>query len=250
MSAPVPDQAILGPLIYAPPWARRQPPPGEADLRRQDSIEDPIEDPIEPAALEELGLPDSDASFAEQPSASFEDDFTVMTLEECLALAPEQSTDAAEQSAELEPPQWRGTAWPVLTRLACTILLALAGALGFRWLSAPPAETRGGQLVVQESLAPEPAAPATFATLKDVREPQSVPPPWSLDLMLSAGTGHDPGRQLTMSAAAAPAAAGGTTAAAVISTGPAHRASHAPGSQGNAFGARATMVHSSSDENR
>ena len=31
MSAPVPEQAILGPLIYAPPWARRQPPAGEAD---------------------------------------------------------------------------------------------------------------------------------------------------------------------------------------------------------------------------
>jgi hypothetical protein len=243
MSAPVPEQAILGPLIYAPPWARRQPPAGEADVGREDRLE--------PSAGEPLGLPNSDTSFAQQPSASFEDDFAVMTLEECLALAPEQGTDAPEPMAEPEPPQWRGTAWPVLTRLACTVLLALAGALGFRWLSVAPAEPREGQLVVQESFAQEPAALATVTTLKADREPQPVPPLWSLDLMLSAGTGHDPGRQLTMSAAAAPAPAGGTTAAAVISTGPAHRASHTPGSPGNGFGARATMVRAgSSDENR
>jgi hypothetical protein len=128
MSAPVPEQAILGPLIYAPPWARRQPPAGEANLWR--------EEPIEPKAAEPFGVSDLDAPFTEQPSTSVEDDFTAMTLdmtlEECLALAPDQSTDAPEPMAELDPPQWCGIAWPVLTRLACTIPLALTGALGFR----------------------------------------------------------------------------------------------------------------------
>ena len=107
---------------------------------------------MEPAAAEPLDVSDPDASFAEQPSADVEDDFAAMTLEECLALAPDQGTDP-EPIAELEPPQWRGIAWPVLTRLACTILLALAGALGFRWLSVAPAEPREGHLVVQESFA-------------------------------------------------------------------------------------------------
>src|SRR5579864_7621929 len=184
MSAPVPEQAVLGPLIYAPPWARRQPPAGAANRWREDQME--------PAAAEPLGVSDSDASFTEQPSANVEDDFTAMTLQECLALAPDQGTDP-EPIAELEAPQWRGIASPVLTRLACTILLALAGALGFRWLSVAPAEPREGHLVVQESFAQGPAAPASVATLKADREPQFIPPPWSLDLMLSAGTNHDPG---------------------------------------------------------
>jgi hypothetical protein len=220
MSAPVPEQAILGPLIYAPPWARRQKPTpapaGDADPWHEDRTEPAA---AEPLGLPDLGLPDQDASFAEQPSANsanVEDDFDVMTLEECLALAPEQGTDASEPMAELEPPRWGGIGWPVLTRLACTILLALAGATGFRWLSAAPAEPQG-QLVVQEWLPQEQAAPAIVTTLKTDREPQPAPPLWSLDLMLSAGTSHDPGRQLTMSAAAAPgpAPAGGATAAAV-----------------------------------
>jgi hypothetical protein len=246
MSAPVREQAILGPLIYAPPWARRQPP---VDADREDRTEPAA---AEPLGMRDLGIRDKDTSFAPQPQDGFEDDFVAMSLEECLALAPDQDTDAPEPTepmAELAPPQWCGIAWPVVTRLACTILLALAGALGFRWLSVAP-EPREGQLVVQESFAQQPAAPVTMTTLKADRVSQSIPLPWSLDLTLAAGTSHDPGRQLTMSAAAAPAPAGGTTAAAVISTGPAHRATRAPGAQGNGPAPRATMVRAGTDESR
>jgi hypothetical protein len=253
MSAPVPEQAILGPLIYAPPWARRQPPP---DADREDRTEPAAAEPlglrdlgirdlgIRDLGIRDLDMRDKDTSFAPQPQDGFEDDLVEMTLEECLALAPDQGTDAPEPVADA--PQRCGIAWPVVTRLACTILLALAGALGFRWLSVAP-EPREGLLVVHEPLAPLPAAPITVTTLKADRESQSVPP-WSLDLMLAAGTGHDPARQLTMSAAAAPAPAGGTTAAAIISTGPAQRAARAPASQGN--GPRATMVRAWGDESR
>jgi hypothetical protein len=245
MSAPIREQAILGPLIYAPPWARRRPP---AETGREDRAEPAAE----PLGMRDPAMRDEDTSFAPQPSAGFGDDFVTMTLEECLALAPDQDTDAPEPPgpmAELETPQWGGIAWPVVTRLACTILLALAGALGFRWLSVAP-EPREGPLVVQQSFAAQPAAPVTVTTLKADREPQSVPTPWSLDLTLAAGTSHDTGRQLTMSAAAAPAPAGGTTAAAVISTGPAHRAVRAPGVQSNGPAPRATMVRAGSDESR
>jgi hypothetical protein len=244
MSAPVPDQAILGPLIYAPPWARAQAP-------ARDLMEDWVE-PVatEPASLDDAQEPDP----ITQPSANFEDDFAVMTLEECLALAPDQVGEAAEEITDFEPSRWPGTAGPVAARLACTLLLALAGAMGFRWLSGASSEPREGraELAIHESLAHEPAVPATVASLKTDREPQSASPLWSLDLMLRAASGNgDPGRQLTMSAAAAPnPLAGGGTAAAIISTGPAHRALHAPGSQGAGFGARATMVRAGSDENR
>jgi hypothetical protein len=244
MSAPVPDQAILGPLIYAPPWARLQAP-----------ARDLLEDRVEPAATEPANLADAqEGEPITPPGADFEDDFAVMTLEECLALAPDQVGEAAEDTTDLEPHRLPSFAWPVAARLACTLLLALAGAMGFRWLSGAPSEPRQGraELAIQQSLAQEPAVPAIAASLKTDREPQSAPPFWSLDLMLRAASGNgDPGRQLTMSAAAAPnPLAGGGTAAAIISTGPAHRASHAPGSQGAGFGARATMVRAGSDENR
>ena len=104
MSAPVPDQAILGPLIYAPPWARAQAP-------ARDLMEDWVE-PVatEPASLDDAQEPDP----ITQPSANFEDDFAVMTLEECLALAPDQVGEAAEEITDFEPFRWPGTAgrWP------------------------------------------------------------------------------------------------------------------------------------------
>jgi hypothetical protein len=244
MSAPVPEQANLGPLIYAPPWARLQAP-----------ARDLVEDRVEPVATEPASLDDAqEPEPITQPPANFEDDVTVMSLEECLALVPDQVGEVAEDITDFEPRRWPGFTWPVAARLACTLLLALAGAMGFRWLSGASSEPREGraELAIHESLAHEPAVPATLASLKTDREPQSAPPLWSLDLMLRAASGNgDPGRQLTMSAAAAPnPLAGGATAAAIISTGPAHRAAHAPGSQGTGFGARATMVRAGIDEGR
>jgi hypothetical protein len=254
MSAPVREQAILGPLIYAPPWARLQAPARQAGLEL--GLEaDLCEDRMEPLAAEPVSRHDAHAPEPiAQPSAGFADDVTVMSLEECLALAPDQG-DTVEEVTELDPQRWPGIAWPVAARLACTLLLALAGAMGFRWLSAAPGEPRegGAELAIHESLAHEHVIPASVAAFKADREPQSAPPLWSLDLMLRAapGNGSDPGRQLTMSAAAAPSTlAGGGTAAAIISAGPAHRASHAPGSQGAGLGARATMVRAGADENR
>jgi hypothetical protein len=158
MSVPVPDQAILGPLIYAPPWARMQAP-----------ARDLLEDRVEPVATEPASLDDAQEPELTQPSASFEDDFAVMALEECLALAPDQVDEAAEEITDFEPRRWPGNAWPVAARLACTLLLALAGAMGFRWLSGPSSEPREGraELAIHESLAHEPAVPATVAS----REP-------------------------------------------------------------------------------
>jgi hypothetical protein len=253
MSAPVREQAMLGPLIYAPPWARLQGPAAETDPGRAGWSEG---DAAEPQ------IQDSDAlvPVAQQPLTPFEDDPTIMTLQECLALAPDQAADAPDPIGELEQSPWRGIAWPMAARLACTILLALAGALGFRWLSVTPGEPHDGRLAVQQSiqesvqqpLALQQSSPASVAAFKPDLESQSAPL-WSLDLKLLAasGTGGDPGRLFTMGGPAPPAAPAATAAAAAVISGPAHRASRATGSQSIGLGARAAMVRAGiSDENR
>ena len=60
MSAPVREQAILGPLIYAPPWARLQVPARQADLEA-DLEADLLEDRIEPVVAEPAGRRDAHA---------------------------------------------------------------------------------------------------------------------------------------------------------------------------------------------
>jgi hypothetical protein len=185
MSAPVRDQAV-GPLAYAPRWARLHAPPhGEVNWRAAAPPEEAVHSA--PPAIDEPCVPISVAI----PVTS-----ATMARHAHLSLAPDLVSDPSQ---EREP----NTVWQAVPQLAGAALLATCVAFGVLWLSASLGESHGSRSEPAARVqAPGPEAPATVATALEAATAPS-PPAWAewAGLMLSPGAAIGPDQALSMDAA-------------------------------------------------
>jgi hypothetical protein len=187
MSTPTREQAV-GPLAYAPRWARDQP-PRDHDGQRMTS-----------ARFETV--PDRQACGINGPCNQ-----TKAASAEGLAIAAERPRRALTPEVVSEPPpQHPERGWPAVRQLACVTLLAASSALALLWLSASHEESHADDAVARAQ-SPLPHGPTMVAaTIEAAAAPPR--PFWSVDVMLWPVTaiGRDQAHDLTVDPAAVAAA--------------------------------------------
>jgi hypothetical protein len=189
MSAPTREQG-LGPLAYAPRWARGDQPPRHSCGNRVT--------PARPEVVPEPKASPNDNPC--KPTKAFPAiDIAIGATRARIALTP-------EPVSEPPPPHTSTPAWPAVRQLACVAFLVASLALPLLWLSASHGESHAHDAMARTQ-SPPPERPTVVAATIEAKAP-SATPRWSVDLMLwpAAPIARDQVGDLTTDPAAVAAA--------------------------------------------